>query len=209
MKKEHHNTSLTCEALNSAESVPQSTRIHLMVEFAPNVSLERQPLVIREGDTAIFRCRAEANPELVTYKWFLGAEEMFGSEDGSVLVLPGLNRTKDGEIVKCQVSNSIGKSEETHSLDIFCKFRELVVTAFIYSSVLKTMKLLEAIHGQSLLSSVPAKVAIFMKCNTEQMLSKVKQSQRSNARRKISSNLNCILKSSVDVFRQSRVPRNP
>ena len=55
MKKEHHNTSLTCEALNSAESVPQSTRIRLMVEFAPSVSLERQPLVIREGDTAIFR----------------------------------------------------------------------------------------------------------------------------------------------------------
>ena len=214
MKKEHHNTSLTCEALNSAESVPQSTRIQLMVEFAPSVSLERQPLVIREGDTAIFRCRAEANPELVTYKWFLGAEEMFGSEDGSVLVLPGLNRTRDGEIVKCQVSNSIGKSEETHSLDIFCKFisSELSCSAaFIYSSVLKTMKLFEAIHGQSLLSSVPAKVAIFMKCNTEQMLSKVKQSKRSNARRKfISSNLNCILKSeAVDVCRQSRVSRNP
>ena len=26
MKKSHHNTSITCEALNSAESVPQSTR---------------------------------------------------------------------------------------------------------------------------------------------------------------------------------------
>ena len=122
MKKSHHNTSLTCEALNSAESVPQSTKIQLLVQFAPSVSLERQPLVIREGDTAIFRCRAEANPELVTYKWLLGAQELFGSEDGSVLVLPGLNRTRDSAIVKCQVSNTIGKSEETYSLDIFCKF---------------------------------------------------------------------------------------
>ena len=58
------------------------------------------------------------------------------------------------------------------------------------------MKLFEAIHGQSLLSSGLAKVAIFMKCNTEQMLSKVKQSKRSNVRRsKFISNLNCILKS--------------
>ena len=125
MKKSHHNTSLTCEALNSAESVPQSTSVHFLVEFAPSVRLEREPAVIREGDTAVFRCKAEANPSLVTYKWFLGGQEVLGSEDGSVLVLPGLNRTRDGEIVKCQVSNSIGKSEETYSLDIFCKFIKL------------------------------------------------------------------------------------
>ena len=37
-------------------------------------------------------------------------------------VLPGLNRSSDGEIVKCQVSNSIGKSEETFSLEIYCEF---------------------------------------------------------------------------------------
>ena len=34
-----------------------------------------------------------------------------------------------------------------------------------------------------------------MKCNTGQMLSKVKQSKRSNVRSKFISNLNCILKS--------------
>ena len=43
-----------------------------------------------------------------------------------------------------------------------------------------------------------------MKCNTEQMLSKVKQSKRSNARRKFNSNLNCILKSeAVSMFSDS------
>ena len=122
VKKQHHNTSLTCESQNSAESVPQSTAIHVMVEFAPSVTLERSPAVVKEGDTAMFRCRAEANPADLSYRWFLGGHEMAGSEDGSLLVLPGLNRSSDGEIVKCQVSNSIGKSEETFSLEIYCEF---------------------------------------------------------------------------------------
>ena len=31
--------------------------------------------MIREGDTAIFKCKAEANPGDVSYKWFLGIDE--------------------------------------------------------------------------------------------------------------------------------------
>ena len=119
--RQHHNTSLTCEAQNSAESVPQSTEMKLLVEFAPSVRLERSPAVLREGDTAIFKCLAEANPANLSYRWFLGGREMEGGEDGSVLVLPGLNRTSAGQIVKCQVRNYIGKSEETYSLQIYCE----------------------------------------------------------------------------------------
>ena len=90
------------------------------------MTLERKPAVIKEGDTAIFKCRAEANPNIVSYKWFLGGYEVAGGEeDGSVLILPGLNRSSASEIVKCQVSNSIGKSEETYSLDIYCKYPSL------------------------------------------------------------------------------------
>ena len=62
-------------------------------------------------------------PENLVFIFSQGGHEVPGSEDGSVLVLPGLNRTSAGRIVKCQVSNSIGKSEETYSLDIFCKFQ--------------------------------------------------------------------------------------
>ena len=119
--RQHHNTSLTCEAQNSAESVPQSTEMKLLVEFAPSVRLERSPAVLREGDTAIFKCLAEANPANLSYRWFLGGREMEGGEDGSVLVLPGLNRSSAGQIVKCQVRNYIGKSEETYSLQIYCE----------------------------------------------------------------------------------------
>ena len=119
--RQHHNTSLTCEAQNSAESVPQSTEMKFLVEFAPSVRLERSPAVLREGDTAMFKCLAEANPANLSYRWFLGGREKEGGEDGSVLVLPGLNRTSAGQIVKCQVRNYIGKSEETYSLQIYCE----------------------------------------------------------------------------------------
>ena len=48
----------------------------MFVEFAPSVSLSREPAVLREGDTAVFSCSAAANPALVTYKWFLGGREV-------------------------------------------------------------------------------------------------------------------------------------
>ena len=127
VKRQHHNTSLTCESQNSAESVPQSTVIKVMVEFAPSVTLERSPALVKEGDTAKFKCEAEANPADLSYRWFLAGHEMTPTENGSMLVLPGLNRSSAGQIVKCQVSNSIGKSEETYSLEIYCKCLHLLL----------------------------------------------------------------------------------
>lgn len=121
MKKTHHNTSLTCEAQNSAESSPTKTSILLQVEFAPAVSLEHKPAVMKEGDTVIFKCLAHSNPDTVTYQWFVGGKQKSLGEDASVLVLPGVDRASNGAIVKCQVRNSIGKSEETHTLDIYCE----------------------------------------------------------------------------------------
>ena len=121
MRKTHHNTSLTCEAQNSAESSPRSTSILLQVEFAPAVSLEHNPTEMKEGDTVMFKCLAHSNPDFVTYQWFVGSKEQELGEDTSVLVLPGVDRSRNGAIVKCQVRNSIGKSEETHTLDIDCE----------------------------------------------------------------------------------------
>ena len=48
-----------------------------------------------------------------------------GGDSGARLVVADLSRSQAGQIVKCQVTNSIGKSEETYSLDIFCKLKSL------------------------------------------------------------------------------------
>ena len=76
----------------------------------------------------------------VKFSWLVDNQEVEGGVDRPhLLILPGLTRLVDedrnddydhdlyirndnGAIVKCQASNSIGKSEETTTLDIFCEF---------------------------------------------------------------------------------------
>ena len=122
MKKSHHNTSLYCEAQNSAEKTPRRASILLQVEFAPYVTLVQTPGVLKEGDTGVFTCLAQANPGTVTYQWFLAGKEQSVGGNASQLELPGLDRRNNGEIMKCRVTNRVGKSEETQTLNILCKF---------------------------------------------------------------------------------------
>ena len=121
MSRSHHNTNLTCEAQNSAESSPGSTSILLRVEFAPTVTLQHSPEVIREGDTVKYKCLVSANPGNVSYQWSVDGDEQLLGGDHSVLVLPGVTRSSNTQIVKCRVGNMIGYSEETDTLDIHCK----------------------------------------------------------------------------------------
>ena len=121
MRRSHHNTNLTCEAQNSAESSPRSTTILLWVEFAPLVTLQHTPEVIREGDTVKYKCLVSANPGDVSYHWSVDGDEQLLGGDHSVLVLPGVTRDMNNDIVKCRVGNSIGYSEETDTLHIHCE----------------------------------------------------------------------------------------
>jgi len=120
MLRSHHNTSISCEAQNSAEVSPRSTSVLLKVEFAPWVSLQHTPAQLKEGDSASFQCQASANPDQVKFSWLVDNQEVEGGVDQPhILILPGLTRADNGAIVKCRSSNSIGKSEETTTLDIF------------------------------------------------------------------------------------------
>ena len=121
MRRSQHNTNLTCEAQNSAESSPRSTSILLGVEFAPTVTLQHSPEVIREGDTVKYKCLVSANPGNVSYQWSVDGDEQLLGGDHSVLVLPGVTRKSHTNIVKCRVQNNIGYSEETNTLNIQCE----------------------------------------------------------------------------------------
>ena len=59
--------------------------------------------------------------DTVTYQWFVGGTEQRLGEDVSVMVLPGVDRRSNGDIINCRVRNRVGTSEETHTLDISCK----------------------------------------------------------------------------------------
>lgn len=68
-KKAHHNTTLTCQAQNSADRQPKSTTVLLTVEYAPDVTVTVDHTPLFEGDTAVFTCDAHANPSEMSYRY--------------------------------------------------------------------------------------------------------------------------------------------
>ena len=54
-EKAHHDTNITCAASNSADTFVRRTSIHLLVEFAPDVTVTTEPARLYEGDTVTFR----------------------------------------------------------------------------------------------------------------------------------------------------------
>ncbi|XP_059093510.1 irregular chiasm C-roughest protein-like [Tigriopus californicus] len=116
-KKAHHNTTLTCQAQNSADRQPKSTSVFLTVEYAPDVTVTVDHTPLYEGDTAVFTCTAHANPSDMSYRWFMDNNIVTGNH-GTQLRLESLSRQQNNKIVKCEVSNKIGKSEETETLNI-------------------------------------------------------------------------------------------
>lgn len=43
---------------------------------------------------------------------------------GTVLHFKSISRSKNNKIIKCEVNNDVGKSEETETLDINCEYVE-------------------------------------------------------------------------------------
>ena len=119
MRRQMHNTSITCEAQNSAEKSPSKTSILLQIEFAPYVTLETSSVALKEGESVLFSCIAEANPTEVTYHWSVEGEEQDDAEER--FVISRVTRQDNGKIVKCRVKNRVGISEDTHILNIHCK----------------------------------------------------------------------------------------
>ena len=59
--------------------------------------------------------------KVALFRWFL-SDAIVPGNHGTLLRIDGLDRSQNGAIVKCEVSNAIGKSEETQTLDIFCEW---------------------------------------------------------------------------------------
>ena len=65
-------------------------------------------------------------PALLYYsRWFMDNEIVPGNH-GTTLKLKKVSREYNNKIVKCEVNNVIGKSEETETLDIHCKYSKMV-----------------------------------------------------------------------------------
>ncbi|CAG9816167.1 unnamed protein product [Phaedon cochleariae] len=121
-RKVHHNTTFTCQAQNTAERTHRSAKLKLEVKYAPKVSVKIISGLssngrIPEGSEVRLGCKSDANPSEVTYRWFLNDEPLVGDYT-TELVLHNVTRKHHDSIVKCEVQNAVGKSEESQTLDI-------------------------------------------------------------------------------------------
>ncbi|XP_058798126.1 irregular chiasm C-roughest protein-like isoform X3 [Phymastichus coffea] len=121
-RKEHDNTTFTCQSQNAADRTPQNAKLRVEVRYAPKVSLKIHPGFsqnerIREGSELRFKCRAEANPPIMEYKWYINDRKAVGDYT-TEMVIHNVTRDYHDAIVKCEVYNEVGKSEETKTLDV-------------------------------------------------------------------------------------------
>uniref|UniRef100_A0A182PL60 Ig-like domain-containing protein n=1 Tax=Anopheles epiroticus TaxID=199890 RepID=A0A182PL60_9DIPT len=122
-KKEHHNTTFTCQAQNTADRTYRSVKLKLEVKYAPKVSVSVVGGAlsggrIPEGAEVRLACRADANPsDDVTYRWYKGDEPIVGDYT-TELVIHNVSKEYHDAVIKCEVHNAVGKSEESEILDI-------------------------------------------------------------------------------------------
>ncbi|EDX01306.1 irregular chiasm C-roughest protein [Drosophila yakuba] len=138
-KKEHHNTNFSCQAQNTADRTYRSAKIRVEVKYAPKVKVYVMGSLpagaggsvggaagsvhmgtgsrIVEHSQVRLECRADANPSDVRYRWFINDEPIIGGQK-TEMVIRNVTRKFHDAIVKCEVQNSVGKSEDSETLDI-------------------------------------------------------------------------------------------
>ncbi|XP_055841276.1 irregular chiasm C-roughest protein [Episyrphus balteatus] len=121
-RKEHHNTNFTCQAQNTADRTYRSTKIRVEVKYAPKVKVSVIGGALAGGRIPEYaqvrlECKADANPGEVRYRWFINDEPIIGGQK-TEMVIRNVTRKFHDAIVKCEVQNSVGKSEDSETLDI-------------------------------------------------------------------------------------------
>uniref|UniRef100_A0A1A9WL55 Ig-like domain-containing protein n=1 Tax=Glossina brevipalpis TaxID=37001 RepID=A0A1A9WL55_9MUSC len=121
-KKEYHNMNFTCQAQNTADRTYRSVKIRVEVKYAPKVTVKiiggpRTDNHIPEHSMVRLECKSDANPNDVRYRWYINDEPIMGGQK-TEMVIRNVTRKFHDAIVKCEVLNSIGKSEDSETLDI-------------------------------------------------------------------------------------------
>ncbi|XP_022125300.2 irregular chiasm C-roughest protein-like [Pieris rapae] len=118
-RRQHHNQTFICQAQNTADRAYKATTIKIKVQFAPRVKIHFRTGSnrVHEGDTVVLGCQAMANPNNLTYKWYVNSEPVVGTY-GNELVIKNITRTYNSATVKCEVFNEVGKSADTKAFEV-------------------------------------------------------------------------------------------
>jgi hypothetical protein len=91
------------------------------VKYAPKVTVTVEQGRIAELESVRLSCHADANPPNVVYKWYINDEIAYGDYT-TELTIASASRKLNGAIVKCEVTNAVGKGEDNQTLSVHCKF---------------------------------------------------------------------------------------
>ncbi|KAM3968931.1 irregular chiasm C-roughest protein-like [Aphomia sociella] len=118
-KGEDNNQTYTCQAQNTADRTYRSASIVIEVKYPPKVKMFLKSAVngrFPEGNDVIIACEGEANPPNVTYKWYIN--DKFVAANTTELRIYNITKKYHDYIVKCDVHNDVGTTEESHVLEI-------------------------------------------------------------------------------------------
>lgn len=90
------------------------------VKYAPKVTITLEQDRIAEFEAVKLSCHADANPPNVVYKWYINDEIAYG-DYSTQLTIASVSRKLNLAVVKCEVTNAVGKSEDTQTLNVHCK----------------------------------------------------------------------------------------
>ena len=120
-KMNYHNKNITCQAQNAAERSPRSVSLLMEVKYAPKVTVTVEKDRVTEKDSVSLSCHADANPPNVVYKWYINDEIAYGDYT-TQLTISNVSRKFNNAVVKCEVTNAVGKGEHNQTLNVHCKF---------------------------------------------------------------------------------------
>lgn len=116
-KMHYHNKNITCQAQNAAERSPRSVSLLMEVKYAPKVTVTLEQERIAELESVRLSCHADANPPNVIYKWYINDEIAHG-DYSTELIIASASRQLNDAIVKCEVTNAVGKGEDNQTLSV-------------------------------------------------------------------------------------------
>ncbi|XP_047999973.1 irregular chiasm C-roughest protein-like isoform X3 [Leguminivora glycinivorella] len=146
--KEHHKQTITCQAQNMADRAARMATVYIEVKARETLKKKNQPQNLKifpefkrathvryapkvqlsissgavdrrfpEGSEARLRCDVDANPRAQVYRWYINNTPVVGDYTEEMIIF-NVTRKYHNAVVKCEVSNSVGKSEETVTLDV-------------------------------------------------------------------------------------------
>ncbi|XP_068214573.1 irregular chiasm C-roughest protein-like [Palaemon carinicauda] len=115
--RRHHNSAFTCTAMNPAVRHAEAAQVRLEVRYPPKVTITHSQDGYKEGQTAKLTCSADANPNILTFRWYRNGK-MVSDTNVTQLVLEQVTKDSLYEDIACEVSNDVGSSKKMTRLII-------------------------------------------------------------------------------------------